>query len=131
MKRNANEREVRRGRPSGGGGAAKVLSADEVARVLKCLTDTRTEARDRAMFLHHPEARGARVAGDDAALYRGDAGSGAGGCEGDSALRRPRPGAHPGCTESDGTDDPGGYPGAGRRVESRWVSGGAGVDRGE
>jgi hypothetical protein len=37
------------GRPSGGGGQAKVLSPEEIARVEKCLAGTRTELRDRAL----------------------------------------------------------------------------------
>lgn len=41
----------RRGRPPGGGGQAKVLTGDELARVDKCLTGTQTEHRDRAMLL--------------------------------------------------------------------------------
>ena len=38
------------GRPPGGGGQAKVLSAAELTRVDKCLVGTRTELRDRAML---------------------------------------------------------------------------------
>ena len=41
----------RRGRPPGGGGQAKVPTADELKRVEKCLAGTRTEVRDRALFL--------------------------------------------------------------------------------
>src|SRR5947207_2295989 len=40
----------KRGRPNGGGGQAKVLSAEEIIRVDKCLTGTQTEIRDRAML---------------------------------------------------------------------------------
>src|SRR5690349_171082 len=42
---------LRPGRPLGGGGQAKVPTRDELARVDKCLTGTRTELRDRAMLL--------------------------------------------------------------------------------
>jgi len=39
----------RAGRPHGGG-QAKVLSADEIGRVEKCMAGTRTEIRDRALL---------------------------------------------------------------------------------
>ena len=41
----------RPGRPPGGGGQAKVPTSDELTRVEKCLSGTRTELRDRAMLL--------------------------------------------------------------------------------
>lgn len=44
------KRRVPKGRPRGGGGQAKVLSAAEINRVDKCLAETRTEIRDRALF---------------------------------------------------------------------------------
>ena len=56
----------RRGRPAGGGGQAKVLTAAEIARVDKCLTGTRNEHRNRALFLLQL-ATGVRV-GELAAL---------------------------------------------------------------
>lgn len=58
------------GRPSGQGGQAKVPSADERARVDQCLRGTRTELRDRAMFLMQ-YATGMR-AGELAALKVAD-----------------------------------------------------------
>jgi site-specific recombinase XerD len=60
----------RLGRPCGGGGQAKVLSPQEIARVDKCLTGTHTEARDRAL-LYLQYATGMR-AGELAALDVGD-----------------------------------------------------------
>src|SRR5579862_731163 len=58
------------GRPHGGGGQAKVLSADEIGRVEKCMAGTRTEIRDRALlFLQY--ATGMR-AGELASLDVGD-----------------------------------------------------------
>ena len=44
------KRLVKRGRPAGGGGQAKVLSMAELNRVEKCLAGTRTEGRDRALL---------------------------------------------------------------------------------
>ena len=60
----------RAGRPAGGGGQAKVLDAAELLRVEKCLSATRTELRDRAMFCLQ-YASGMR-AGELAALDVGD-----------------------------------------------------------
>lgn len=59
-----------RGRPPGGGGQAKVLSASELARVEKCLTDTPNELRNRAL-LYLQYATGMRV-GELATLNVGD-----------------------------------------------------------
>ena len=64
------KRRLRRGRPPGGGGQAKVLSAPEINRVDKCLSGTRTEIRDRAL-LYLQYATGMR-AGELAALNVGD-----------------------------------------------------------
>ena len=60
----------RPGRPPGGGGQAKVPTSDELIRVDKCLSGTRTELRDRAMLLLQ-YATGMR-AGEISALDVGD-----------------------------------------------------------
>jgi|SRR5579862_5638013 len=60
----------RRGRPAGGGGQAKVLTAAEITRVDKCLTGMRNEHRNRALFFLQL-ATGVRV-GELAALNVGD-----------------------------------------------------------
>jgi integrase/recombinase XerD len=59
-----------RGRPTGGGGQARVLTAAEITRVDKCLTGTRNEHRNRALFFLQL-ATGVRV-GELAALNVGD-----------------------------------------------------------
>jgi integrase/recombinase XerD len=69
MAKQSKERQPA-GRPSGGGGQAKVLSAEEIARVEKCLAGTRTELRDRALWCLQ-YATGMR-AGELAALNVGD-----------------------------------------------------------
>jgi integrase/recombinase XerD len=58
------------GRPPGGGGQAKVLSATELSRVDKCLAGTPNELRNRAL-LYLQYATGMRV-GELAALNTGD-----------------------------------------------------------
>ncbi|HXQ24743.1 MAG TPA: site-specific integrase [Candidatus Acidoferrales bacterium] len=60
----------RRGRPAGGGGQAKILTAAELTRVDKCLKGMRNEHRNRALF-YLQLATGVRV-GELAALNVGD-----------------------------------------------------------
>ncbi len=64
------KRSSRPGRPPGGGGQAKVPTSDELKRVEKCLSGTRTELRDRALLLLQ-YATGMR-AGELSALDVGD-----------------------------------------------------------
>ena len=64
------KKQRRVGRPTGGGGQAKVPSTEELTRVEKCLSGTRTELRDRAM-LYLQYATGMR-AGELASLDIGD-----------------------------------------------------------